>query len=106
MKPKTLLQGIIIVSAFFLIWFGFSQVDFMKLFKVKERTETLENKLGDMIWEQIEDTEEVITNDTLVKTLDKLIKPICDANDIERDSLKIHIIKKRLLMLLPCQIIT
>jgi len=96
MKPKTLLQGIIIVSAFFLIWFGFSQVDFMKLFKVKERTETLENKLGDMIWEQIEDTEEVITNDTLVKTLDKLIKPICDANDIERDSLKIHIIKKEI----------
>ncbi len=94
MIKKTLFQAAIIVSGFFLIWFGFTQVDFMKLFKVKERTTNMEQKLGDMIWNQVEDTEEIITNDTLVKVLDKLIKPICDANGIERDSLKVHIIKK------------
>lgn len=94
MIQKTLLQAVVIIAAFFLIWFGFSQLDFMKFFKVKERTENVERKLGDMIWNQIEDTEEIITNDTIVKSLDKLLKPICDANDIDRDSLKVHIIKK------------
>jgi beta-barrel assembly-enhancing protease len=94
MMKKTLIQGLIIVAGFFLIWFGFSQLDFMKFFKVNERTQHMENKLGDMIWSQIEDSEDIITNDTLVKTLDKLVNPICKANDIERDSLKIHIVKK------------
>lgn len=94
MKQKTFLQALIIVSTFFLIWFGFSQLDFMTFFKVKERTENLEQKLGDMIWYQVENTEEIITNDTLVKTLDKLIKPICEANNIDRDSLKVHLVLK------------
>lgn len=94
MIQKTFLQAVIIISTFLLVWFGFSQLDFMKFFKVKERTENVEHKLGDMIWGQIEDNEDVITNDTIVKSLDKLLKPLCDANDIDRDSLKIHIVKK------------
>jgi len=47
-----------------------------------------------LIWDEISNTEDVITNDSVVKTLDKLIIPICEANDIERDSLKIHIVQK------------
>lgn len=94
MIKKILLQATIIVSGFFLVWFGFSQVDFMKMFKVKERTENMEKKLGDLIWNQLEDNEKIIYNDTITKSLDKLLKPLCDANDIEQDSLKVHIIKK------------
>ena len=94
MIKKTIFQGLIIVSGFFLIWFGFSQLDFMKLFKVQERTEKVEHKLGDMIWNEIQDSEDVITNDTIVKSLDKLLKPLFDANDIDRDSLKVHIVVK------------
>ncbi|HNP32811.1 MAG TPA: M48 family metallopeptidase [Flavobacterium sp.] len=91
---KIVLQAIAIVGTFFLIWFGFSQIDFMKLFKVKERTQNMEHKLGDMIWNQLEDTEDIVYNDTITKSLDKLLKPLCDANNIDQDSLKVHIIKK------------
>ena len=94
MIKKTIFQGLIILSAFLLVWFGFSQIDFMKLFKVKERTTTMEHKLGDLIWNQLEDTEDIVYNDTITKSLDKLLKPLCDANDIEQDSLKVHIIQK------------
>ena len=94
MIKKTFFQGLIIVTSFLLIWLGFSQLDFMKFFKVEERTEKVEHKLGDMIWNEIQDSENVITNDTIVKSLDKLLKPLCDANDIKQDSLKIHIVKK------------
>lgn len=88
------LQAIIVIGGFFLVWFGFSQIDFVKLFEIKSRTETMERRLGDMIWNQLENTEEIVSNDSIVKELDKLIKPICEANDIDQDSLKVHIILK------------
>jgi beta-barrel assembly-enhancing protease len=91
---KLIFQGLIIALGFLLLWVGFSQLDFMKFFKVKERTEFVENKLGDLIWEEISNTEDVIINDSVVKTLNKLINPICETNNIERDSLKIHIVQK------------
>lgn len=94
MIKKTIFQGLIILMGFAIIWFGFSQLDFMRFFKVKERTNNLENKLGDMIWREISKTEDVVTDDTIVKTLDSLVNPLCKANKIERDSLKIHIVLK------------
>lgn len=94
MIQRTIAQALIIIGTFLLIWFGFSQIDFMKHFKVRERTDDMEHRLGDMIWKQIKDTEEVVTNDTIVKQLDDLLKPLCEANHIDRDSLKVHIIKK------------
>ena len=94
MMKKTIFQGLIIVMGFAAVWFGFSQLDFMKFFEVRERTTNLENKLGDLIWAEISNTEDIVTNDTLIKTLDSLILPLCEANDIERDSLKVHIIIK------------
>lgn len=94
MIQRTIAQAFIIIGTFLLIWFGFSQIDFMKHFKVRERTSDMEHRLGDMIWKQIKDTEEIVTNDTIVKQLDELLKPLCEANHIDRDSLKVHIIKK------------
>lgn len=94
MIKKIIFQGILIVVSFGLIWYGFSQLDFMKFFKVEDRTSKVENSLGDLIWEDISRNEYVITNDSIIKTLDKLVQPICDKNNIERDSLKIHIIQK------------
>ena len=66
----------------------------MKFFKVEQRTTAVENKLGDLIWDDISKMGDVITNDSIVNTLDKLLKPICDKNGIERDSIKVHIVQK------------
>ena len=94
MINKTIFQGLIIVVLFFGIFFGLSKIDFVKLFKIEERTTAVEDNIGDLIWNQIQDTEDVILNDSIVDTLDKLILPICKANKIERDSLKVHVIDK------------
>ena len=94
MMKKIIFQGIVIILSFLIVWFAFSQLDFMRFFKVEERTAKVENKLGDLIWDEIGKSNEVITNDSIVKTLDKLLKPICDKNNINRDSLKVHIIQK------------
>lgn len=89
-----IVQAVIILVSFFLIWFGFSQLDYLKFFKIKEKSASIENKLGDLIWSEISKTEKVVLDDSLIKTLDSLILPICKANGIERDSLKVHIVKK------------
>ena len=94
MANKTLVQGFITIALFFGIYFSLSQVDFLSFFQIKQRSATIEHKLGDMIWDNIAHSENVITNDSIVKTLDKLIQPICDANKINRHSLRIHIVEK------------
>ena len=92
MTSKTIIQGLAILIFFFGMFFGLSRIDFVSLFDIQKRTTSIESNIGDLIWNQIQDTEEVVIDDTIVKTLDKLLLPICKANAIERDSLKVHII--------------
>ena len=94
MINKTIFQGLVIGVAFFGMWFVLSRLNFVKFFEIEKHTTSAENKIGDMIWDQIQETENVVTNDSILKGLDKLINPICKANGIKRDSLKIHIVKK------------
>lgn len=91
---KTLFKGLSIVACFFAFWLLLAQVDFVSFFKINEARSSTERNIGDLIWKEISKTEDVIVNDSIVKELDKLIAPICKKNNIERDSLKIHIIKK------------
>ena len=92
MVKKIILPGFIILIAFFGLFLALSQVDFVSYFHVKEIRSSSENKIGDLIWEEISSTSDVISNDSITETLDKLIVPICEKNNIEKDSLKIHIV--------------
>ena len=91
---KALFKGVSIVVVFFGIWFLFSQIDYITFFKIDKAKSVTERRIGDMIWNQIKTTEDVIVNDSITKSLDKLLKPLCKKNGIKRDSLKVHIIKK------------
>ena len=91
---KTLLRGLGILISFFGLWLVLAQVDFVKIFKIKEAKSNTETSIGDVIWDQIEKTEDIIYDDNIVKTLDSLLLPLCEENFIERDSLKVHIINK------------
>lgn len=93
MINKTIIQGLVILFSFFGIWLGLSQIDFVHFFKIEKHQLSAENKIGDLLWNQIEKTETIITNDSVVKTLDKLVLPICKANSINQASLKIHIVE-------------
>jgi predicted Zn-dependent protease len=71
----------------------FSQVDFVSFFEIEQNKVFAEDKIGDIIWDEIERNENVIYDDYIVSTLDSLLLPLCKANNIERDSLKVHIVK-------------
>jgi len=91
---KALFKGLSIVVIFFGIWFALSQIDFITFFKIDKAKSATEKGVGDMIWDQIKTTEDIIVNDSITKSLDKLLKPLCKENGIERDSLKVHVIQK------------
>jgi predicted Zn-dependent protease len=92
MVKKIILPGFIILIGFFGLFLVLSQVDFVSIFHVKEIRSSSENKIGDLIWDEIESSGKIITNDSITATLDKLIAPICEESNIKRDSLKIHIV--------------
>ena len=71
-----------------------TQLDYVAFFEIEKNKVFAEDKLGDIIWNEMERTEDVIYEDSTVSVLDSLLKPLCEANAIERDSLKVHIVKK------------
>ncbi len=89
---KTLLQGVIIVLSFFGLWLGLQQVDWMNVFRVEHYTDETEKKLGDIFWEMIESSEQKVQSKFLVSTVDSLVTKICVENDIDRTSIKVHIL--------------
>jgi beta-barrel assembly-enhancing protease len=93
-QMNALLKGLSIVAAFFIMWLGLAQINFVKIFKIDKAAGATERSIGDVIWDEIKKTEDLVVNDSVTKTLDKLLKPLCKENNIIRDSLKVHIIQK------------
>lgn len=91
---NALLKGIIILATFFGMWIALSQINFRAIFKVDKAVSATEEGLGKIIWNEIERTENVIYDKDIVNTLDSLLIPLCEKNDIEKDSLKVYIIQK------------
>ncbi|MFD2892367.1 M48 family metallopeptidase [Flavobacterium chuncheonense] len=91
---KLLSRGLIVFGAFFGMWLLLAQVNFVSFFGVESIKTNTENKIGDLIWEQIEKAEDVIYDEEIIDKLDSLLLPLCKENYITRDSLKVHVVEK------------
>ena len=91
---KTLTKIFFVVLLFLGLWFGLTQIDFVKYFGIQNMSSKTEKTIGDLIWKEIERTEHVIYDNDITETLDSLLLPLCKKNGIDRNSLKIHIVRK------------
>jgi len=91
---KTLFKGLILLTCVLGTWILLSHIDYLTFFQIDKAKSTAEKNIGEMIWDQVKSTEDIIVNDSVTKTIDKLLRPLCKENGIKRDSLKVHIIKK------------
>jgi len=91
---KIFAKGLGIVFTFFLIWWGLSQVNFLKVTGWEHIADDLEESLGDLIWETIRKTETTSTNDSLRYHVNEMAKKLCENNNIPFEKLKIHLIEK------------
>ena len=89
---KVASQGLALVLVFVLMLFASNQVDWMGLFRVEKATEKTEEKIGELIWENIQMGEVEITLDSITNAIDSIVTRICTGNDIDRDKLKLHVL--------------
>lgn len=91
---RTITQGLIIVLLFAGTFLALNQVDWMELFEVKKNTARTEEKLGEIFWNAMRESETVTTDQFIIQTLDSLLSDLCRENNINRSQIKLHIIEK------------
>ena len=92
MKGKIYLQLAVIIALFFAIWLGLAQIPFVETFKIDQMDEELEEKLGELVWESIQDKDEEILDSLVVTSIEDILKKITDSNNIDYDQIKLHIL--------------
>ncbi len=91
---KALFQLLLIVGSFFAIWFALSKIDFTGRYELDTLSEKNEKKLGSLIWEAIESSEEVIRKDSVNYIVETITERICKENKIDYKKVKVHVIDK------------
>lgn len=90
---KLLLQIFAIILLFFCIWFALSKIDWVSVFKIEQTTSNTEEKLGDLFWELIQKSQKEVYSKQVTSTIDSLVSKICESNDIDKSTVKVHIIE-------------
>jgi predicted Zn-dependent protease len=91
---KILIELLLTVGIIVAVWFGLSQVDWMKLFDIEQTSRNTEEKIGDLLWIMLQNTESEITSDSIVAPVDSMLTRICTANSIDRAKFKLHLLRK------------
>jgi len=94
MIRKIGIELVLTVAVIATVWFGLSQVDWMKLLNVKQTTRNTEEKIGDLFWKMLKSSETEITSDSIVSPIDSMLTRICTANSIDRKKIKLHLLWK------------
>lgn len=92
---KLFTEGLLIIVIFFASLFLVNQIDWMTFFNVEEKTENLEEELGDLFYDFIiQDNNEIEDEDKLI-IIDSIFLRITEKNHIDSDKIQIHIIENR-----------
>ncbi len=91
---KLLLQLIILLLLFFGVFFGLTRVDWLTLLRIEKATRTTEEKLGDLIWDMIKKSEKIVEDEQITAPVDSMLTRICRDNNLDRSTIKMHVIRK------------
>jgi predicted Zn-dependent protease len=91
---KTFIQGLIIIAFFLATWFAFQQVNWISVFKVQKITDKTEEKLGELFWDVFKKSGKENKDPLVLNSIDSLLSKICSANNIDREFIKLHILRK------------
>src|SRR5690606_13967989 len=82
----------LMIALFFCVWFGLSRVEWVGHFHIRQTRIDLEQKLGELIWDVIRNTEKEITDTRIYQPIDSMFSLICRENGIDRKRIQIHIL--------------
>jgi predicted Zn-dependent protease len=90
---KLLTEFLIIVFLFFGTWYGLSRINWITLLNIDKASTDLEQKIGDLFWKSLENSEGEINSDSVKSTINIMLDHLCKKNNIDRDKIKIHVLK-------------
>ena len=91
---KLLAQGITLILLFIILWFCLSKIDWINIFKVQKVANTTEQKLGEIFWNTIKNSEKENKNIHVINSIDSIVTKVCKLNNIDREEIKIHLLNK------------
>lgn len=91
---KLVLQAAIGLVFFSLLWILLIQANWMSFFHVEKKTDDLNGRLGNLIYESIDQTERINKDPLINRGLDSILYGLCKKNDIDTSGLRIHLVEK------------
>jgi len=88
---KIIVQFTVILVLFLGIFFGLGSLNLVRIFHVDALKRNTEQKLGDMIYKNLQDNGDEIKNSPANRLLDRLKNRICENNGIDASKIKIHL---------------
>ncbi len=85
---KTVILLVLFVGSYFLL----ERVDWLKLLRIESITHLSEEKLGDLLWQNILNQHEISSDSTLTNAIDSIFDHVCRANNIDTEKFKIHVV--------------
>lgn len=92
---KLIIQGTITILLFLGTWLLLSQIGWVKHFKIQEATDRTEEKLGELIWKELQRTGDENTTPYVLNAVDSIVTHLCDANNIDKEAVRVHILNTK-----------
>lgn len=89
---KIFVDFTIILGIVLLLFFTFLQVNYIGIFEKLMQRARVEERLGNLIWESVKSTNSEVENEELYSAVNTIKDRICDANQINNQNIKIHIV--------------
>ncbi len=89
---KIVIRFFLLFIFFISFWFLLSQINWMKILQVEKVTDSTEEKLGEIIRNSIERSEEIIHDKEIRNVIDSIIHKIANRNRIDATELNILIV--------------
>ncbi len=75
------------------LWFGLSQIHWIEILGLDSLSQKTEQKLEDLLWDAIQDSEEICAEPQANEALQSMWTKICEANQLDPNSVQIHLVK-------------
>lgn len=89
---KPLFQAIITVMLFFGLWSYLSEFKWVELLQIEKISKKTEKELGKLMWKAFEAEYSTLEHEEVYNSVDSLLTHLCDANDIDREEIKLHLL--------------
>jgi len=74
------------------LWFGLSQINWIGILGLDVLTQNTEQELEGLLWDAIQDSEEICSDTEANEALQSMWTRICETNQLDSSSVKVHLV--------------